>query len=233
MNEIKLVESTIFKIFIRFVSIGILGCAFFGAAGRIDWTVGWCYILFSTLCHTGGAIYVHFKNPEVLRRRGRIGKETKNWDKICLSFFGFFILAILIVAALDAGRYQWFPLNIAWSWPMGAILYLIFIVVVTWSMAVNPHFEKTVRIQHDRGHKVIDSGPYRFVRHPGYMATILGFVFAIPLLLGSGCAFVPAILSAITLIIRTSLEDRTLLTELPGYKEFSTRTPYRLFPYVW
>ena len=99
-------------------------------------------------------------------------------------------------------------------------------------MVVNPFFEKTVRIQTDRGHRVIDSGPYAYVRHPGYVG-FLGWIFSTPLLLSSASAFVPALLAVILLVIRTALEDRTLRAELPGYAEYTDRVRFRLIPGIW
>ena len=100
-------------------------------------------------------------------------------------------------------------------------------------MVVNPHFEKTVRIQTDRDHRLIDTGPYRIVRHPGYLGTILSFILSAPLLLGSWWAFVPAAASTASLIVRTALEDRTLRTELAGYEDYARRVRYRLAPGIW
>ena len=101
------------------------------------------------------------------------------------------------------------------------------------AMTVNPHFEKTVRIQDDRNHRVIESGPYRIVRHPGYTATLLGFVLATPLLLGSWWAFIPAILAMLCFIIRTVLEDLTLHKELWRYEAYAQKVRYRLLPGLW
>jgi protein-S-isoprenylcysteine O-methyltransferase Ste14 len=112
-------------------------------------------------------------------------------------------------------------------------MYVFCVFLLTWAMAVNTHFEKTVRIQHDRGHRVIDSGPYRIVRHPGYLGAILGFTLAAPLLLGSWWSFVPAVAAVVCLIIRTSLEDRTLQNELDGYKDYAQNVRYRLLPGLW
>ena len=119
------------------------------------------------------------------------------------------------------------------GWLLGLGLYVCFLVVLTWCMVVNPHFEKSVRIQEDRGHKVIDRGPYGMVRHPGYVATMLGFIFATPLLLGSWWAFIPAFVTVVCLVARTALEDRTLLDELPGYAAYARRVRYRLVPGIW
>ncbi len=99
-------------------------------------------------------------------------------------------------------------------------------------MGVNPFFEKTVRIQTERGHHVIDSGPYRYVRHPGYVG-LFGWSLSAPLLLGSWWAFIPATLSVFALVIRTALEDQTLRDELAGYEEYVSRVHYRLIPGIW
>ena len=116
---------------------------------------------------------------------------------------------------------------------VGLTLFCAYVAILTWSMLVNTHFEKTVRIQTDRNHKVIDTGPYRVVRHPGYLGLIAGFILSAPLLLGSWWAFVPAVASTATLIVRTALEDRTLREELDGYEDYARRVRYRLVPGVW
>lgn len=161
-----------------------------------------------------------------------MGEGTKRWDRACLTLFGLSYFGTPVVAALDA-RGGPTPTMPAWLWVPGVLLFAFHLVTVAWAMSANPHFEKTVRIQHDRGHRVIDTGPYQFVRHPGYMSTIVGFALASPLLLLSWWAFVPAAACAACLVARTALEDRTLRTELPGYEEYAQRTRYRLLPGIW
>ena len=119
-----------------------------------------------------------------------------------------------------------------WMWPVGLVLFLPGTALFTGSMGVNPFFEKTVRMQSERGHRVIDTGPYRFVRHPGYIG-FLGWIVSAPLLLGSWWALIPSIVSVVGLVIRTVLEDRTLREELPGYAEYARRIRFRLIPGVW
>jgi protein-S-isoprenylcysteine O-methyltransferase Ste14 len=99
-------------------------------------------------------------------------------------------------------------------------------------MVVNPYFEPTVRIQKDRGHKAISSGPYKIVRHPGYLAGIL-FTLSMPLIVGSAFTFVPVGIYAVLFIVRTALEDKTLREELDGYAEYARRVKYKLFPGIW
>ena len=105
--------------------------------------------------------------------------------------------------------------------------------LINMSMLANPFFEKTARIQNDRNHHVIDSGPYRYVRHPGYVGVIAGFILATPFMLGSWWALIPAILSVVSIVVRTALEDHMLRDELDGYEGYASRVRYRLVPYLW
>ena len=163
---------------------------------------------------------------------GTFGEDTKPWDKALLSLFGLAYLFVPITGALDAGRYGWSSMPQA-LWVLGLVLYAVFTFFTTWAMAVNTHFEKTVRIQTDREHRVIDTGPYRIVRHPGYAGTILGFLLSPPFLLLSWWALVPAGAAALVLVVRTALEDRFLRRELEGYAEYAKRVRYRLVPFLW
>jgi protein-S-isoprenylcysteine O-methyltransferase Ste14 len=132
---------------------------------------------------------------------------------------------------LDAGRFGWSPLP-SEALYLGVALTAAGYVMGTWAMAVNVFFEPTVRIQWERHQRVVTSGPYRIVRHPGYVGAILGGLGA-PLFLGSAWMFVPTIGALLLFVARTALEDRTLRKELPGYQEYAQRTRYRLLPAVW
>ena len=203
----------------------------FGLVGGWNWFRGWFFLGLLIVSQTISALYIGHKDPELLRRRAQIGQGTKTWDLALLTLFGLTYVAIIVVAAFD-NQHHWSKMTI-WLWLIGTGLYVFFVVVITWAMAVNTHFEKTVRIQRDRHHRVIESGPYRLVRHPGYMATILGLVLATPLLLGSWWAFIPAILATMCLLLRTILEDRTLRKELSGYEAYTKKIHYRLLPGIW
>lgn len=204
---------------------------FFWIAGRWDWPAGWAFVILLSCGYFTQWLYIFRKDRELVRRRGELGEGTKKWDKICLVFFGLLFLAIMIVGALDAGRYQWSSMPL-WTWFMGAVLFILHIWIFTWAMAVNTYFEKTVRIQTEREHKVIDSGPYSVVRHPGYASNLLA-IFGFPLLLGSWWTFLPAFLCATSLVIRTWLEDRTLQRELSGYNEYVNLVRCRMLPGIW
>ena len=104
--------------------------------------------------------------------------------------------------------------------------------LAVWAMAVNKFFAWFVRIQKDRGHHAVVSGPYQFVRHPGYVGGIL-MMISTPAMLGSVWAFIPMGLAICTLVVRTAREDWILREELDGYRGYARRVRYRLFPCVW
>ena len=102
----------------------------------------------------------------------------------------------------------------------------------SWAMITNAYFSTAVRIQDDRGHQVCTTGPYRFVRHPGYVGASLQSL-VMPLMFGSLWALIPGALAVLMLVIRTTLEDQTLHEELDGYREYAQKTRYRLLPGTW
>jgi protein-S-isoprenylcysteine O-methyltransferase Ste14 len=189
-----------------------------------------------------GASFVHFVvstavqykvNPEILAHRvKRRRKGSKLWDEILMRVSNLMILiAIPAVAGLDLGKFRWSSFDVEYA-ILGFVLLALSTILMNWAMAVNPHFEPTVRIQKDRGHKVISSGPYKIVRHPGYLAGIL-FALSMPLIMGSAFALIPAGIYAALFVIRTLLEDRTLRKELDGYPEYAKGVKHKLFPGIW
>lgn len=212
-------------------AVVLLAVVIFWPAGRLNWVAGWLYVGIVALYHLFNVVYLRRVNPELIEARMRMGKGTKRWDKVWGAFFGPVLISTYVIAGLDAIRFEWSTMSTLF-WPLGLILFLVGSALFTWSMGVNPFFEKTVRIQSERGHRVIDTGPYAFVRHPGYVG-FFGWCLSAPLLLGSWWAFVPAILSVVGLVVRTALEDRTLCDELDGYAAYSGRVRYRLFPGIW
>jgi protein-S-isoprenylcysteine O-methyltransferase Ste14 len=142
-----------------------------------------------------------------------------------------FYLALFVVAGLDAGRLHRTALGAGWA-VVGAMVMAMATVPVAGAMAVNRNLEQTVRIQSERGHDVATTGPYRFVRHPMYLAMLVQLP-ATALLLGSVWAMIPAAGAAAALVVRTALEDRTLSRDLPGYQDYARHTRYRLVPGIW
>ncbi len=207
---------------------------FFLVAGRIDIFRAWLWAIVTFAYYTGGMLVILKVNPLLLNERGNWNKkkDTKSWDKILLWVFGTIGLYFhTILMALDVGRFGWSMLN-PWFILPGMILYTGGFNLVYWAMAENTHFETTVRIQHERNHQVISSGPYRIVRHPGYAGLIINN-FGSAMIIGSMYGFITASATLIIIGIRTLLEDRTLYAELPGYHAYRQKTRYRLCPFVW
>ena len=206
--------------------------AVFVAAGRIHWVRGWIWVAtFAVGMGAAGALLKR-KNPELMEARSHwLRKDAKLFDKIILSVFLPLTFLQPILAGLDAARFRWSSMPFATVY-VGLALLAIALTPITWVMMVNPFAEASVRIQTDRGHKVVTSGPYRIVRHPMYVGLILDYP-AIALILGSMWALALSGLIAIMMVCRTALEDRTLRRELPGYEEYARVTRYRLVPGLW
>lgn len=212
------------------VSLGMLGLLFL-SYGSIYWPAGWGLVGVSTAGTIIFGRYIGRRDPELVRRRQRMQRGTKGWDKVWLGFFFPLWMAILVAAGLDSGRFHWTEVPL-WGRTLGLIGYVISMIFTFWAMASNTHFEGTVRIQTDRDHQVIDRGPYGYVRHPGYVAFVL-MMLSLPALLGSLAAYLPAAVVTLMLVLRTALEDSTLKRELAGYLQYAERVRYRLVPGVW
>jgi protein-S-isoprenylcysteine O-methyltransferase Ste14 len=200
-------------------------------AGSLGWRPGWLFVIVLVLAFGASALVLARVNPIIYRARSRFQPGTKSWDKALLAFMIPAMVAIMPVAALDAGRLHWshVPPRLV---VLGYAAVLLGIALTGWAQAVNPYFEPGVRIQSERHQHVIDTGPYRFVRHPGYVAALFLFV-GMALALGSWWAFAPAALAAALLIVRTAWEDRLLQAELAGYRDYASRVRWRLVPGLW
>jgi protein-S-isoprenylcysteine O-methyltransferase Ste14 len=210
------------------------GLILFLSAGTIAWVWGWMLLIVLALFLAAHPIILIPINPDLLveREKGLRDKGVKSWNRwIAALAGGVFPMASWIVAGLNY-RFGWtepLPLAIHLG---GLLMMALGFALFLWAMASNAFFAEGVRIQTERGHTVATNGPYRYVRHPGYSGAMLAMV-ASPLLLGSLWALIPASISAALYVVRTSLEDRLLRAELPGYEEFVQRTRYRLVPGIW
>jgi protein-S-isoprenylcysteine O-methyltransferase Ste14 len=207
------------------------GAVLFVSAGRIDWAAGWAHVLLTLAYVAGtGAVVIPW-NPDLLAERLSPRKGAKTWDVLIMSIVGVVLIALYVVGGLDE-RHGW-SVGIAPAGQVaaGVVMGLGYALTV-WATAANRFFSLIVRIQEERGHVVATSGPYRWVRHPGYVGGILVYL-AGPILLGSWWALLPAILASFLMVLRTALEDRTLQAELAGYREYAGRVRYRLLPGVW
>jgi protein-S-isoprenylcysteine O-methyltransferase Ste14 len=213
--------------------LAVMITVFYASAGRTDISRSWLLFSVSFVHFVGSALVLAKYNPELLVRRLTLRREgSKTWDEILMRVCNLTgLLLVPVVAGLDVGRYGWSNLRIQYA-VLGLIMMAASSVLTNWAMIENPYFESTVRIQEDRGHRVVSTGPYGIMRHPGYLSGIL-WMSSIPLVIGSLYTFFPVALYSALMILRTQLEDRTLQEELPGYIEYVEKVRYRLFPGVW
>ncbi len=169
---------------------------------------------------------------DLIKERLKPGKGMKRWDKIYYATSTPIFFIMFIVSVLDAGRFGWGPQVPIGVIIFGVILYAIGQTIVLWAKRANKFFSSVVRIQSDRNQEVCKDGPYRLVRHPGYVGGIL-FTIAIPFVLGSFLGLIPLPLAILLLFIRTYLEDRTLQKELTGYTGYTKEVRYKLIPGIW
>lgn len=213
-------------------SLVVVAVIFFVSAGRLDIPRAWVFFVMSFIYYPVSTLILYRHNPELINQRGEKKQGTKSWDRILMPAYfvvGYYVLAAVV--GLDVGRVHWSYLGTHFL-VLGIPLYITGAVLNTWAMSKNPHFEPMVRIQKDRSHKVVTTGPYKLVRHPGYLAGVLWTV-SVPLIIGSLFGFIPVVIALFLLGIRTRLEDRTLLKELDGYTEYARKVKYRLFPGIW
>lgn len=208
----------------------IMMIVFFAAAGRFDIPRAWLAFGTHFIGAVLGALLMYRFAPELANQRASARQGTKGWDKAILTIYFFLLLlGIPFTAGLDVGRYQW---SNSQSTGLGLVCYSLFFLLFHWAMLTNKFFEGTSRIQMDRDHRVIRSGPYAYVRHPGYVAMISASV-ADPLIIGSLYSLIPSCLAVGVILVRTGLEDRMLRDELEGYAEYAATVKYRLIPGIW
>lgn len=218
---------------VRFViGIVVMSAAFFGSAGTLDWPEAWLYMIFQFSFSAALSVWLKRHNPDLLKDRMTFLKPSaRGWDKAILWISTVVFIPYLLLPGLDAIRYQWtsVPLIVKVVGFIGVVATLL---LISWVMRENPYLSRIVEIQKERGHRVITTGPYRYVRHPMYVGVIILF-FCIPLALGSLLTLISGALLTALVVIRTHFEDKTLHSELEGYKEYSEKVRYRLVPGIW
>jgi protein-S-isoprenylcysteine O-methyltransferase Ste14 len=214
------------------VFLVLLGVVMFLPAGDIRWAEGWLFLLVFLVLTVPSIVYLWRANPAIFVARSKMVRAgTKRWDKVLIALLMLSFIAIFSIAAFDSGRFHWSSVP-PWLIALGYVLLFVGFFISIWAQSVNKFAEPSVRIQTDRGHKVIDTGPYAIVRHPLYLGALF-FLAGIPLTLGSFWAFIPAAGAMVVLVVRTVLEDKTLHKELAGYKDYAARVRHRLIPGIW
>lgn len=203
----------------------------FGCAGTLNWPAAWWYLGLYVIMLVAASLVMIPRRREVIEERSKGTAGGKSWDLRITRLMMIPALGLLVIAGLDE-RLRWTSPLPVWLRILGGTLFIAGYLLVLWAMYANQYFSQVVRIQHERGHRAVTDGPYRIVRHPGYLgmiASMLGSVFLLDCLYG--LAFF--VLYLVLVVMRTRLEDLTLLEELPGYREYASNTKYRLLPGIW
>jgi protein-S-isoprenylcysteine O-methyltransferase Ste14 len=206
----------------------VLAAILFISSGQLNWLWAWIYLGVGLGILVINSIILP---AELIAERGQPRDNVKRWDRVLTTLAGLPTVGVPIVAGLDQ-RFGWSSQMVPLVHITGLTFFALGQGLFSWAMASNKYFSTLVRIQMERGHTVATSGPYRYVRHPGYTGYVVSYL-GMALALGSLWAIIPVGLIACLLVIRTALEDRTLQDELSGYKEYAQRVRYRLLPGVW
>jgi protein-S-isoprenylcysteine O-methyltransferase Ste14 len=212
-----------------FIPLMLLVCG-----GDLGWWQAWVFSVLIFVAGIGGRILAEQRHPGLLveRATSEAALNAKPWDKVLAPLMALSLsFPLVIVAGLDH-RYAWTPLFPVWLTIFGLVVIALGYAFASWALIENRFFSGTVHIQMDRGHSVCDRGPYRIVRHPGYAGNVLSLA-GIAMGLGSMWVLIPAVAALVIAVIRTTLEDRCLQQELPGYRDYARRVRYRLFPGIY
>jgi protein-S-isoprenylcysteine O-methyltransferase Ste14 len=205
----------------------------FGSAGTLKWIEAWIFLgsfVFFLALVIG---WLRRHDPMLLEERQSSGRRgnVKRWDRMILGIYTLFLVAMMVVAGLDAKRFGWS--HVSWFLEAAGFLGLVPPSLLIFRVTrENTFLSERVRIQLERGHRVCTTGPYRLIRHPMYLG-IMGLFLFIPLAFGSLYAYIPAVGIIALFILRTALEDGVLHRELPGYREYAEKVRFRLIPGIW
>jgi protein-S-isoprenylcysteine O-methyltransferase Ste14 len=221
----NLVIKSIVKVFF---AVAVFAAVLFVCAGRLNWAAGWIYV---GMISVSTIIASLLMDRDLIVERSGIRGNYKKWDIVLSTLMARILpLGTLIVCGLDA-RFGWS--RVSHVFQMAAfILIVVGLILSDWAMIENRFFSPVVRIQRERGHTVVTTGPYQYLRHPGYAGGMLVNLLT-PLMLGSWWGIIPAISTVVITVIRTVLEDKTLHEELEGYKEYAQKVRWRLLPKIW
>jgi len=216
-----------------FIFLVVAGSALFISYGNLWWWEAWLLLaiwsVYFLLMFTVGRKF----NPAVIEERlSSLSLFSQRWDRLILGLYQIDTIGLYVVAGLDRGRFGWsggIPPVLKW---IAFVLLVIVYSINFWAIVSNPFASGVVRIQQERGHHTISKGPYRYVRHPMYLMTVV-FAIVFPLFLESYWAYIPGVVAILLFVIRTYLEDRFLKENLPGYIEYTRQVRFRLIPGIW
>jgi protein-S-isoprenylcysteine O-methyltransferase Ste14 len=186
----------------------VVGALLFGSAGRVDWWPAWVELVVVMAVSVAIGLIGIRTRPNLLSERAGARRGDEKWDVAIYSGIRLGSLACFVVGGLDQ-RCGWTGVFPVTNQIAGLVIHLLGLGLFVWAVASNRFFSDMVRIRTNDGHVVATGGPYRCVRHPGYAGSI-AYYLALPMLLASWWAFIPAALCAVAFVVRTVLEDRTL-----------------------
>ena len=236
MSKSADLNEPLWKVILPRIMTGILGLAvftgiWFGIAGRVTWRQGWALLL-TFIIYVSILVWRLSKlNPDLVRERNRPADKAEAWDRVVMGIYSVILVVMLIVSALDGGRYIWSAVPLCVQM-IGWVLLFVAGVIVWHVMMTNAYLSSWARIQDDRGQVVVQEGIYRRIRHPMYLGIIVGFL-GIPLVLGSWWAMIPSVVIVGLFVYRTYREDQMLIDGLAGYAEYTEKVRYRLLPGIW
>ena len=213
------------------IGVAMVGVMLFASAGTLAWPMGWGIVAVYALWQVTMGLILWPTHPELLAERAQRVRDAESWDMALLSIAGIAQLAKYIVAGLDY-RYGWSAGISMTAQILALVGCALSYALMNWAVASNAYFTKVVRVQRDRGHTVATGGPYCYVRHPGYVGTIL-FELLSPIALGSWWTLIAGMLGAAVMVVRTAKEDRLLQEQLDGYAAYARGVRYRLGPGLW
>ncbi len=217
------------------VRMTLFAVALMWSAGTWRWWEAWVLVGLWTVYGLVMMIYLLRNDPALLAERLKIvplHKDQKVWDKVLMLLFFIAGIGLYLLPGFDVMRYEWSDPLPVWVRVIAMLVHVPCFVLLGWIMRENTYLSRVVKIDKERGHKVITTGPYALVRHPMYTVVII-LLFAVPVALGSRFSLFISLFSMVLLIVRTYLEDRTLHAELVGYPEYAKQTTYRLVPGIW
>jgi protein-S-isoprenylcysteine O-methyltransferase Ste14 len=219
-------------LFQSLVWILVLGALLFVPAGTLHWPAGWVFLGLMAVTGIGCGLWLAKYNPALLAERMRppMQADQPAADKKIVLAFGFAILILFVTIGLDE-RFHGSRMPLALQ-VLGLVLLVFSTVFIMWVFHENSFAAAVVKVQAERGHHVVTTGPYAFVRHPMYTGAVL-FMVGIPLFLGSWWGVATSPIFAILFAVRTGIEEDTLMSGLPGYTDYAARVRYRLVPGLW
>jgi protein-S-isoprenylcysteine O-methyltransferase Ste14 len=213
--------------------LAFMGVILFVAAGNWRWTEGWAFLAIFAAGSVVFCAWLLRRDPALLAARmgSLVQKDQPLWDKIFMSAAMVGWNVWLVFMALDAQRFHWSHLPV-WLQVIGGALVIAGFLAVMPAFRANSFAAPVVRVQGERGQRVIDSGPYALVRHPMYAAAML-YLIGLPLLLGSWYGLIGTAIIMLAISWRATREEQTLKRDLSGYDAYMARVPWRLIPHVW